>query len=366
MTSVGFPCKFDKNVSLMIATFLIEVPYKFLDWVQVDKLIWSQIATILPSRNMIEHYSYKFEEWKCWHSLLFNKRFPTLFAEDAIEFIKKHIQKKDIGLLCYNENAIPILKKLTNNFNTNLTIMHWNAFCEHASSFPVLKRLTKNFTINMHILNWYYLSFNPNAIDLLERKLETESLSDDFNKPKTFCWTPKEVPNVNWANLCQNRNAMSLIKQYIQKIDWYFLCSNPSAVSFLEEFTDGFTNNLDKIWWRRLSINPQAIHILEKHKDKIDWRYLCWNVNAIHLIEEMLDNDPFGLLQTRNHICESQDGDKICWMMMSKNPNAIHLLSKNIDKVDWHYLSENPSIFEIDNTKYNKSKQTVAQYLYNL
>lgn len=32
----------------------------------------------------------------------------------------------------------------------------------------------------------------------------------------------------------------------------------------------------------------------------------------------------------------------------SSNPNAIDLLEEKPDKINWRYLSENPSIFEID------------------
>jgi len=33
---------------------------------------------------------------------------------------------------------------------------------------------------------------------------------------------------------------------------------------------------------------------------------------------------------------------------LSQNPNAIHLLEKNLDKVYWSLLSQNPNIFELD------------------
>ena len=34
--------------------------------------------------------------------------------------------------------------------------------------------------------------------------------------------------------------------------------------------------------------------------------------------------------------------------MLSLNENAIHLLEKNPDKINWSYLSHNPGIFEYD------------------
>jgi len=40
---------------------------------------------------------------------------------------------------------------------------------------------------------------------------------------------------------------------------------------------------------------------------------------------------------------------------LSENPNAIHLLKANSDKIDWSWLSKNPSIFEID---YKTMKKT--------
>jgi hypothetical protein len=42
------------------------------------------------------------------------------------------------------------------------------------------------------------------------------------------------------------------------------------------------------------------------------------------------------------------DINKINWIWLSGNPNAIHLLEKNIDKIDWDFLSLNSSIFELD------------------
>ena len=68
--------------------------------------------------------------------------------------------------------------------------------------------------------------------------------------------------------------------------------------------------------------------MLEQNQDKIKWRHLSKNPNAIHLLEA--------------------NPDKINWPILSKNPNAIHLLEKNQDKIDWQFLSTNPSIYEID------------------
>jgi hypothetical protein len=77
----------------------------------------------------------------------------------------------------------------------------------------------------------------------------------------------------------------------------------------------------NKINWNCLSMNPAAIHLLEKNLDKIGWYFLSKNTAAIHLLEKNLD--------------------KIDWYCLSMNLAAIHLLEKNLDKIDWYYLSGN-------------------------
>jgi hypothetical protein len=64
--------------------------------------------------------------------------------------------------------------------------------------------------------------------------------------------------------------------------------------------------------------------------NKIEWKQLLLNPNAIRLLE--------------------QNQNKINWDNLSKNLNAIHLLEQNQRKIDWHNLSQNPNIFVL---KYN-------------
>jgi hypothetical protein len=97
--------------------------------------------------------------------------------------------------------------------------------------------------------------------------------------------------------------------------------------------------DLSKIRWDGLSLNPNAIHILEVNQDKIDWENLSGNPNAIHILEA--------------------NQDKINWKYLSSNPNAIHLLKANIDKINWYFLSGNPSIFEYD---YDALKEKCSVY----
>jgi hypothetical protein len=66
---------------------------------------------------------------------------------------------------------------------------------------------------------------------------------------------------------------------------------------------------------------------LEKNLDKVSWTGLSQNPNAIHILEKNLD--------------------KVHWDELSKNPNAIHILEKNLDKVSWTGLSQNPNAIHL-------------------
>ena len=62
-------------------------------------------------------------------------------------------------------------------------------------------------------------------------------------------------------------------------------------------------------------------------QDKIDWYFLSQNPSAVSLLKK--------------------NPNKINWNFLSKNPSAIPLLQKNPNKIDWHYLSQNPSAISL-------------------
>jgi hypothetical protein len=86
---------------------------------------------------------------------------------------------------------------------------------------------------------------------------------------------------VNWFILSYNPNAIPILEKNIDKVDWRNLSYNPNAVHLLEK-------NLDKVDWWNLSYNPNAIHLLETNLDKVNWRFLSSNPNA-HLLLSKLD-----------------------------------------------------------------------------
>ena len=179
-------------------------------------------------------------------------------------------------------------------------------------------------------INWNFLSENPKAIKLLEQ-----------NKPK-----------INWSSLSKNPKAIELLRdkrieenglsstvlgqlnQY-QKIDWGNLSSNPKAIELLREKIE-----------EEERLSPNELAILQYHQ-KIDWKLLSANPGAIKLLEEALTNDP--------------DNSKINWDLLSANPKAIKLLKKYQGKINFKYLSMNPSIFVLDRWHTGSSPPPFAQ-----
>ena len=122
------------------------------------------------------------------------------------------------------------------------------------------------------------------------------------------------------------------VEKHPDKIRWKWLPENPNAIHLLE-------SNIEKIDFNRLSENPNTTHFLEKHTDIICWGLLSANPNAIRLLEKY----PY----------------MIVWITLCLNPNAIHLLEQTQDKIYGEMLSQNPSIF-YQSYNYPKIKSTVG------
>ena len=57
------------------------------------------------------------------------------------------------------------------------------------------------------------------------------------------------------------------------------------------------------------------------------------------------------------------DINKLDWKYLSENPNAIHLLEQNPNKINWFQLSKNPSIFTYDYDKMRENMLIVKEDL---
>ena len=149
-----------------------------------------------------------------------------------------------------------------------------------------------------------------------------------------------------------------------------------------------------KAFWNKLSLNPNAIHILEQNLDKVDWISLSRNSNAISMLKDIIKNNNnwSSLFYSKNIInvlhtnkqkemnshmlsskfysnCTPKNSIWYCcilnnpiWYYLSGNPNAIELLEKNLDKVDWRALSSNPNAIDLLEKNLEKVNWDILSY----
>ena len=216
-------------------------------------------------------------------------------------------------------------------------------------------------------LNFRTLYENPLAIDFIQKRIE------------------KGISSFHWSQLSKNKNAIPILEKNLEKIDWDNLSANENGIWLLQKYIEGkivkrekkvcrfddYLNSFDRefdcendlyrnesyrnqeeINWSRLSKNPNAIPILEKHKDKIDKSSICLNPNAMHLISEIFSSiiDPKLPL-----LCCNTNPEAIAFVerhahpkwidfwSLSKNPAAVEFLEKNQENIKWPYLCMNPN-----------------------
>ena len=123
------------------------------------------------------------------------------------------------------------------------------------ASFYTKPRMKLLDWIPEDILHWKYLSFNPNAIHMLEIVLQHDPIN------------PLAV--IDWDYLSENPNALHILEANPEKINWDWLSENPNVMHILEA-------NPEKIDWDCLSINPNIfeidtkqtqIYLIKKAKD---------------------------------------------------------------------------------------------------
>jgi len=153
-----------------------------------------------------------------------------------------------------------------------------------------------------------------------------------------------------------NENAIHIIEKKIQydKNGWvncYKSCEYEHGIEFVDEFIKN--NELDKINWYILSVNPAAMHILNdpKYYEYIDWCGIVCNKNAAELVK----NNLHMVVQYWTRICRQphlmdiieQYMERINWAVLSENYNAIHILEKNLDKISVFGLCGNKNGFHL-------------------
>jgi len=235
--------------------------------------------------------------------------------EDRLNITSK-ILKKDEDFLPISPEFIKDLK--------DKTLLENSALKLSISDYQLMCRKDK-------VLNMMAIALNkPKAklkkfckhISIFEENISKspKSIANKINGPITNL--PKEIRSTILEKFAEILPSKYVLLDWIDKdkLDWFWLSLNPNAIDLLE-------NNLNEVDWDALSSNPNAIHILENNLDKVDWELLSKNPNAIDLLKK--------------------NQDKINWYWLSRNPNAIKLLEKNQNKIDWHNLSANPNAIKL-------------------
>lgn len=154
-----------------------------------------------------------------------------------------------------------------------------------------------------------------------------------------------------------------------KRIYWWDLVLRNNAIPFIEKHI----NILNAECLKKLSRNPFAVDMLERHIDKISWNDFVNNPNAIHVVEKNLDlcfkslnwRGRYDLLRHPNFIyIIEKNQDKIinemifhdCLPSLAQNPNPIYInilekyMKKNPDKIPdksasyfWNDLFQNPA-----------------------
>ena len=259
--------------------------------------------------------------------------------------------------ICGNKMMVRMMSKVIGCDEKQL-----KKFCKYINVFAEnIKSSPKSIKNKMKVTN---------SINASKRKGSLHALPDDIlekivNKYKTIFkikyvlkdWIPLE--KLDWKYLSSNPNAIELLKANPQKINWEGLSANSSqyAIEMLKTYPK-------KIDWFYLSTNqnPYAIELLKANPEKIDWEGLSGNPNATKLLKANPEKIDWGWLSANpsQYAIEllKANPNKIEWNYLSKNPNpyAIELLKANPDEIDWLFLSINPNPYAIELLKENKTK----------
>jgi hypothetical protein len=247
----------------------------------------------------------------------------------------------DYEAMCGNKIMVRMMSKVIGCEEKQL-----KKFCKYINVFTEnIKSSPKSIKNKMKVTN---------SINASKRKGSLSVLPDDIlekivNKYKTIFkikyklkdWIPPE--KLDWKKLSLNPNAIELLKANLTKIDWESLSSNPNS-----EAIELLKANPSKISWGILSANPAAIDLLKANNNEINWEMLSANPSdgAIELLKNKINEE--------NEMSEDDYNDlgyynRINWANLSSNtnPEAIELLKKNKRKISWGELSANSSAIKL-------------------
>jgi len=397
MTELGYPQQFDKDISSIIAEYLVEKPIKFKDYIlnNIESLYNNHVLYLHQicangEKIYIDYLYDNYKEYIDWPSLCQN--------HNAIHILKENKDKLKINLV---RNKHPNSVELLHEYYLNNKYLLTNMDCFNLCAFAKMETITmlKN---NPHFVNsWVYLSKNPNVLDLLLSNPGAINWLNFLTLPSNQRITEfidkyhHLIPNDTIYMLSRRNDTLDLLERKPYLIRWPILSSNthPKAINILE-------NNKNKIVWKYFSsnTNPRAIEIMENNISRVVWESVLENVDQNENIIEFVDKyqdiiikevDMMLISSSCNAINIIENNiDKVDWIELCYNthPKAMEILENNLDKVSWSGLSFNKKaldiknrylhkltsiskkelMFEVDHNKYNHLKKAYTKIIYNM
>ena len=162
-----------------------------------------------------------------------------------------------------------------------------------------------------------------NDAEVFSYETTLEYMSENANSFQVVSSSP-----IYWKRLSLNPAAIRLIEQNLDKADWSMVSKNTAAIPLLKK-------HFDKIDWTMLSENPNADELLLSNMNYVNMYHLCsYNPNVVNIVNIMLENDPEVI-----HL--------LCWYSLSINPMAVPILEKYPFKINWDVIVRNMNAFHL-------------------
>lgn len=328
------------------------ISLKKIDWISLSKNLNQNIINNITI-NHLSHIN--------WYYLSSNK--------NAINILEQHLDKVNFDGLSLNSNAYNIIKTIEIdklNLSSLITLENEQILSyildlsndyvkEHLKNCAKLSANSSNTAVkflisNPLLIHWDQLckNTNPLVISLLKTRINDEimfdcdatsvDLTDDeynnntfdeLNSKELYKKVRKHLNNyytqlkqlktyINWNFLSLNENAISILQKYPHKINWEMLVYNKKSLCI-------WNNNIDKINWKTMSKQPYATSLLSDNLSNINWYWLSSNSGANKILTE--------------------NKHKIEWSQLSKNQSAIDLLSDNLNLINTYHLTQNVAVF---------------------
>ena len=168
-----------------------------------------------------------------------------------------------------------------------------------------------------------------------------------------------------WSNLSSNPAAIDILKNNYNELNWYWLSINPAAKDIIMQNLDkllinhnSIPNYKNYISWKLLHYTPELLDILDLYKESINWNILSYvnNEKTIDYLLKNIDkiNWTYVSFNDAAHRLFISYPELVNWSYLSLQPFAINILANNQKYIDWDYLSFNENAIPLLHSNYDK------------